>query len=291
MTDYIDSKFNELTGDGADPEEAPPGQHTMDPYDVLSGLPSCEILEKVSAIEAAAAAAGQEVEMPNRYTIKGPDGGKIFFVKETTGCCQRQLKQCFGDCAPWDVDFRVINGEGQSEEAFKIERPFTCTCCCFNRPTATITDVQSGDEVATMQDPCACCDLTFRVQDGDGEDLLTVNGGCCQLGLFCPLPCGPCAEVNFDVKDTDGNDVAHIQKKVPSCLKFIAAPDVDNYNVDFDAINETFEGKRREVAKLAIMAISIFIDFRYFNDNPNDEDEDGDHIPDRFDFDIGEAAE
>lgn len=223
--------------------------------------------------------------MPNKYKIMGPDGKMVFFAMESTNCCTRQLKQCAGDCAPWDVDFRVMNDKGEAEEAYKITRPFTCTCCCLNRPKATITEVGSGKEIASMSDPCACCDLTFQIHDEDGDDAMTVNGGCCQMGLFCPLPCGPCAEVNFAVKDQDGNEVAHIQKKVPSCLKFIAAPDVDNYNLDFDGLSSAYESPKLEAMKLALMAIAIFIDFRYFNDNPNDEDEDGDHIPDRFDFD------
>jgi len=196
----------------------------------------------------------------------------IYFVVESTGFCARQFKQCAGDCAPWDVDFRVINSDGEAEEAFKLNRPFTCTCCCFNRPKVAISEAGSGKQIATLEDPCACCDLTFRVQDENGDEAMTVNGGCCQLGLFCPLPCGPCAEVNFEVNDHDGNKVGHIQKRVPSCLKFLAAPDVDNYKVDMDGLENAYESPQLEAMKIALMAISVFIDFRYFNDNPNDED-------------------
>merc|ERR1719316_1765126 len=161
----------------------------MDPMDVLRGLPGAIVKEKMSATEALTAAAGQEMEMPNKYKIMGPDGKMVFFAMESTNCCTRQLKQCAGDCAPWDVDFRVMNGKGEAEEAYKITRPFTCTCCCLNRPKATITEVGSGKEIASMSDPCACCDLTFQIHDEDGDDAMTVNGGCCQMGLFCPLPC------------------------------------------------------------------------------------------------------
>lgn len=285
--DSIDDTANKFLGDGADPAMAPPGQQTMDPNMILKGLTSCEISEKASAIEAlsALAGAGQEFEMPNKYKVKGPDGKQIFFIVESTGCCGRQLKSCLGDCAPWDVDFRVINEQGEAEEAYKLNRPATCTCLCCNRPTVTITEAESGKEIATLKDPFACCDLTFSIMDEDGDQAMTVEGGCCQWGLCMPLPCGPCAEVNFEVKDQDGNDVGHIRKKVPSCLKFLASPDVDNYEVDMSGINDAYESPKLEAMKVALMAISVFIDFRYFNENENAEDEDGDHIPDRFDFD------
>lgn len=282
--DFIDNTANKLIGDGADPQMAPPGQQTMDPYDVIQGMDYVEISEKASAIEALSAAAGQEIEMPNKYKVKSPDGKDIFFIVESTNCCMRQCKQVAGDCAPWDAEFRVINDDGEAEEAFKITRPTTCTCLCLNRPKVSITDVSSGKEIASMVDPCACCDLTFAIQDEDGDHAMSVKGGCCQLGLICPLPCGPCAEVNFTVEDGDGNEVGHIQKKVPSCLKFLATPDVDNYKVTMDGIDSAYESPKREAMKIALMTMAIFIDFRYFNDNENDEDEDGDHIPDRFDF-------
>jgi len=284
MLDGFDNTANKLLGDGGDPQMAPPGQQTMDPYDILRGMQYTEISEKASAVEALSAAAGQELEMPNKYKVKSPDGKDIFFVVESTGCCARQCKQVAGDCAPWDVDFRVINDDNEAEEAFKLHRPFTCTCCCLNRPTVTITDVASGKDIASLKDPCACCDLTFAIMDEDGDQAMTVEGGCCQMGLCMPLPCGPCAEVHFNVKDSEGHEVGHITKKVPSCLKFLATPDVDNYKVDMQGLNDSYESPKLEAMKIALMAISIFIDFRYFNDNPNDEDADGDHIPDRFDF-------
>lgn len=37
-------------------------------------------------------------------------------------------------------------------------------------------------------------------QDHEGRDLVTIDGGCCQLGLFCPCPCGPCSRVTFEIQ-------------------------------------------------------------------------------------------
>lgn len=286
MLQGVDDAFNRILGDGADPQMAPPGQHTMDPWSVLGGLPSCEVTEKASLVEALSAFAGadHEVEMPNKYKVIAPNGQQAFFIAESTDLCTRQAQGCCADCARWDVDMRVVNSQGEAEEAFKLSRPWTCTCCCFNRPTVTIVDAQSGEEVARMVDPCTCCNMTFSVNGKDGDHLMDIKGGCCQWGLCCPLPCGPCARVHFTAEDKDGNQVGQITKRTPSMIKFIASPDVDNYQVDF-------EGSSDALIKLVLIAASVFIDFRYFSFNQNAKDSDGDHIPDRFDFQDGGSSD
>lgn len=229
-------------------------------------------------VEALSAAAGQELEMPNKYKVLSEDGKQLFFIHETTDICSRNMKMmCCNDCGGWNVDFRVINQQNEAETAFILKRPWTCTCCCFNRPTVSLQDTDEN-ELATMTDPCNCMDMTFTISGGDEGDDMYVKGGCCQMGLCCPLPCGPCAEVHFSVENEDGDEVGHITKKVPSCLKFLASPDVDNYELDMSGISDP-------IKKAALIAVSVFIDFRYFSHNENADDEDGDHIPDRFDFD------
>jgi len=263
--------------DGKDPKFS--DNNTVDAMAMMSSLQEFQVKEKMSAIEAlsAFAGAGQEFEMANKYTIVDNSGKTIFFGVEGTDMCTRQLKGCCGDCAPWNLDLRVVNENNEAERAFTLTRPWTFTCCCFNRPTVSVQDMQ-GNELALMRDPCACCDLTFTIQDPEtGDDELYIKGGCCQMGLCCPLPFGPCSEVHFSAEDPNGQEVGSITKKVPSCLKFLASPDVDNYEVDVSGIEDP-------KMKLAMMAVSIFIDFRYFNENANAEDSDGDGIPDRFDF-------
>mmetsp|Transcript_58702 Transcript_58702/g.136544 ORF Transcript_58702/g.136544 Transcript_58702/m.136544 type:complete len:259 (-) Transcript_58702:92-868(-) len=225
-----------------------------------------EVKEKVNWIEALTAIIGQEVEMANKYKVFA-DGGEyeLFYAVEQTDCCTRQLKQCCGDCAPWNVDILYTEG-GANMAAFKLERPWTCTCLCFNRPVIEMTDANTGQKLGSIQDPFACCDLTFTVRDPNDEPVLKANGGCCQCGLCCPLPCGPCSEVNFPVTDANtGADVGHVQKKVPGCCKWCFAPDVDNYKVDFGGVSHP-------QYKALLVALAIFVDFRYFNDNSNDDE-------------------
>ena len=228
----------------------------------LSGVDSIEVREKASMIEGLTALMGYEFEMGNKYRVY-KDGKEIFYAAESTGCCQRQLKSCFGDCAPWDLEM-LYTENGAREKAFYMHRPFTCTLGPCNRPVVEVEDAGTGETLGFIRDPCSCFNLTFTVRDEKNDDILYANGGCCQWGLFCPLPCGPCATVKFNVTDTKGNDVGDIFKKVPGCCKFFFASDVDNYKINF-------QGVQKPEHKALLMALSIFIDFRYFNDNRNDE--------------------
>merc|ERR1740129_468077 len=233
--------------------------------DCLAGCEKIEIREKANLFEAVTAALGCEIEMANKYEVF-KDGCSIrsFPSVEQSDCCKRQQKQCCGDCAPWDVDILYTEGGG-ADKAFTMNRGFTWTCCCFNRPTVEIKDVASDEVIGSLVDPFACFDLTFKMRDAAGEDVVKANGGCCQWGLCCPLPCGPCAEVNFPLSDPkSGNNVGLIQKKVPGCCKFCFASDVDNYKIDFKDVADPKH-------KALVMAMAIFIDFRYFNDNKSDD--------------------
>mmetsp|Transcript_73080 Transcript_73080/g.138124 ORF Transcript_73080/g.138124 Transcript_73080/m.138124 type:complete len:244 (-) Transcript_73080:40-771(-) len=233
-------------------------------YQALQRTSGIQVREKVSLIEAATAMMGQEVEMANKYKIFDESGDReLFYAVEKTDCCTRQLKQCMGDCAPWNVEILYTEG-GAQQKAFVLERGFTCTCCCFNRPKVQVTDVSRGETIGYVVDPCACCGLTFKMLDAGDNIVNTAEGGCCQLGLCCPMPCGPCATVSFDINNPSGNKVGQMTKKVPGCCKFFFAPDVDNYRVDFSGIDDP-------KARALLMALTIFVDFRYFSDNSNDE--------------------
>jgi len=234
-------------------------------YDALASLPKVYVKEKVNILEAVTAIIGQEVEMANKYSIQDESGSEVFFAVEQTSCCMRQVKQCAPDCAPWNVTIALTQG-GQNQKAFELKRDFSCTCLCFNRPVVDVIDATSGDKIGSIKDPCACCDLTFALRGPDDNTALKAVGGCCQWGLCCPLPCGPCATVSFPVKDaSSGEEVGKLEKKVPGCCKFFFAPDVDNFDVDFG-------GVQSPQYKALLIALAIFMDFRYFNENPNDDE-------------------
>jgi len=230
---------------------------------VMSQLNGLQIKEKASLIEAATAMLGAEFEMANKYRIFDQSGNQeLFYAVEKTDCLKRQMRRCMGACVPWDVEILYTQG-GRSDLAYKLQRPFTMTCCGYNRPVVDVVDVPTGTKLGSIRSPCTCFNMKFDIVDGNGDVGLTADGGCCQWGMWCPLPCGPCSEVSYDVYDTNRRTVGNVNKKVPGCCKWFFAPDVDNYHVDFPGVTEPSN-------KVLLMALTIFMDFRYFSNNSND---------------------
>lgn len=242
----------------------------MGHFDALAETRQVKICEHARLLEVASALLGQEIEMANKYSVRDQNtGNQLFYAVESTDCCAMQLKQFLGDCAAWSVDI-LWTGGGGGELAMKMERPWTCTCCCFNRPTVYMTDVVTGQEMGHITDPCNCIGMDLAAVDPQGEKLFTANGGCCQLGNFFPMPCGPCSKIEYTILDGDGKQAGMLTKKVPGICKYFLAPDVDNYILDFDAGAEVWENPKN---KAMMIAMALFMDFRYFSDNPNDSDD------------------
>lgn len=279
-----------------------PGQMMMvDPFQIISSLPQVKIEEKMNLMETASGLLGElmgvdmELEMANKYVIKSSQGHPLFFAVEQTDFCQRQLGQ-FGDCRGIDISVVVLgqdpklqaSAEGgfdwsfnpfgkvdlsNSQKFLQLKKDMQCTCCCFNRPLIEVINANTGQPIGKIRDPYACCDMTFGLLDADGEEKMTAKGGCCQWGLICPCPCGPCREVNFEVYDMNGSEVGTMKKVIPDCLKFITADDVDNYEVDFGRIADP-------QWRAMMIALSLFIDFRYFNTRSDKNDDAMDWMPD-----------
>jgi len=231
----------------------------MQSMEHLKSVTHAEIKEEIRIVEAITAALGQEIEMANKYRIvDSHTGGDIFYAVEQTDCITRQLKQCCPDCAAWNVDLLYAGNP-----AFKLEKAWTATCCCFNRPIVTVQDT-SGVPVGHVVDPCTCCNLVFHAKDHEDRDLVTIDGGCCQLGLFCPCPCGPCSRVTFAIQNPEGRQIGEIVKKI-KCCKWMIQEDVDNYEIEFGEVGHP-------AAKLMVLAVAIFMDFKYFNESSRDDD-------------------
>jgi len=234
----------------------------------LAAMPAIDVKERANWIQEVTALLGDEIEMANKYQVLDAAGNQFFYAVERTDCCRRQCQNGIcSDCTSWEVDVLYTPPGGLMQNFLRLQRPCSCVCCCINRPTADVIDATTGQKIGSFRDPCTCCSLRFQVRDATDADVLNVNGGCCcsQPGMFCPMPCGPCAEVGFAVEDAQsGQEVAQIRKRVPSCLTWLVAPDVDNYHVTFGQIqNPTW--------KAIILAQTIFMDFRYFNNNRNQQ--------------------
>lgn len=240
---------------------ASPSQMAME---CLSGIQTLQVKEKANVFEVITAMLGQEIEMGNKYRIMGgPDhpGGpdhELFFAVEQTGFCRRQQKQCCRDCAPWDVDIMYTEGGAQpAYPVFKMKRECTYTCCCFNRPAVDVLTGQ-GQLIGSIIDPWTCCGMNFTINGPNGDQLFSADGGCCQCGICCPCPCGPCSTVEFPVSRPSGEQVGMVQKQL-TCCNWLLGGDVENYKVDFAGVSNPRN-------KALLMALAIFIDFRYYSD-------------------------
>jgi len=256
---------------GMQPMMAVPGQMVMpmgglSAMEHLAALPQVDVQEKANVIQEVTAMLGAEIQMANKYRVLDPSGMQVFYAVERTDCCRRQMQTgCCHDCASWEVDLLYTPAGGLSQQFLVLQRPCQITCCCFNRPVAEVVDASTQQKIGSFRDPCTCCSLQFQVRDASDADVLVVNGGycCCQPGIWCPLPCGPCSEVKFAVEDAQtGSEVATVSKRVPGCLTWCFAPDVDNYHVTYDQV-------QNPQWKAILLAFTIFMDFRYFNVNAN----------------------
>jgi len=231
----------------------------------LSEMDGITVQENVNVIEAVTALLGQEVEMANAYQVYASGGwDDKFKAVEQTNLCLRNLKQIFGDCTPWSLDIFYREGMGD-EKAFHLDRPCSATCCCICRPVANMVDAE-GNAIGSLRDPWdPCCGLGFEVMDAEGNKVYDMTSGACPMGFYCPLPCLPkLRDIKFTIKNTDGEEVGQLTKRVPNMFKYMFAPDVDDYHVEWPGVEQPEH-------RALIMAGTMFIDFRYFNDNSNDD--------------------
>jgi len=260
---------------------APPAQagmgvgQPMGPAQALASVPGLQVRERASLVQDVTALLGTEVQMRNRYQVLDGIGNQHFFAIERTDCCRRQLQDsCCKDCAGWEVDV-LWTPPGQYMQPFlQIRKPMQCVCCWCCRPSAQVVDVSRGVErrIGSFEDPCTCFNYNFQLKDEADGDVLLVEGGCCQPAVWCPLPCGPCAQMDFTVRDAaHGGPVAHIQKVVPSIFMYCFSPETDNYHLQFEQVGHPDW-------RAMLLAFTIYTDFRFFNSHKQAEQQGVDRL-------------
>jgi hypothetical protein len=208
-------------------------------------------------------------EQGNTYNIfpLGKDGDKkgkkLFKAKEKSSCFS---KQCLtGDCRPFKLEVKLSddNESLDGEHFLRLDRPCQCTVLCWNRPELNVYYVEDGKDefIGKIVNPflCCACNLINEIYDKHGNKKFVVDGSCCQLGLWCKgYPCSACETIDFDLKNPTGEVISNIKKKSPGCLK-AAFSDADNFAIHFP------KGATSE-DKALIMAATLFMDYRYFEE-------------------------
>eukprot|EP00386_Alphamonas_edax_P002951 GDKI01009039.1.p2 GENE.GDKI01009039.1~~GDKI01009039.1.p2 ORF type:complete len:286 (+),score=94.73 GDKI01009039.1:80-937(+) len=233
---------------------APAQQMMVDPWKTLDGLKKIQVKERIDVVEALT-----NIEMRNKYDIYDANGKPVFFAGETTDWWARNCVP--GDCRAFSVDIATHAPPGERPLApfLKVTKEAQCTCCCFNRPVVEVTaNAAVPHSIGTITNPYTCCDRSFVVKDEQGAGLLEITSDCKQPGVWCPLPCGACKEIKFEVRDAATKErVGSMTHIIPDWFKFALTPDVDNYDVDFGSVSD----KR---TKALLLSAALFIDFRYF---------------------------
>jgi len=203
-------------------------------------------------------------EQQNMYIVYAGEGNEnqLFWVQENSSCIQRNCLP--PDCAPWTLSFHNLQQQVEigttgkhNPEFLKIERPCSFTCCCFNRPEASITEVPSGRVIGTLRDPWACCNFTYEIRDSTGAERMKTNTCCLQVGTCCPCPGN---KITYPVLDSqDSHEAATVQKTwmcgdcCPLCSK-----EWSNITVHYgEASNLDY--------KLLLLALGNFIQIRQFD--------------------------
>ncbi|EAR83257.3 scramblase family protein (macronuclear) [Tetrahymena thermophila SB210] len=217
-------------------------------------------------------------QTPNVYKVYPADVNgiqtsdqTIFKCKELSNCC---VRQCIApSCRPFDM--AVTNQQGKlnygqlSGSTFiQMQRPFKCTCLCFNRPELSVTVVENGmnQYLGKIREPFRFCDLCVEIEDAAGNLKFIISGSCCQLGYLCMgCPYQSCQELTFEVKNPAGELITRILKKSAGCLKSCFGK-TDNFTIGFPP------GLSPE-DKALFMAATLLIDYMYFEnktEQPND---------------------
>ena len=205
----------------------------------------------------------------NSYNVfeLGEDGekkGEAFLkAKEKSDTCARIFLP--SSCRPFKMKINHKGGNQDHNNFLDMDREYTCTCFCLNRPEMTVTNTENGENnrIGKVTNPFLCCDYGVDVYDKDNMITHLIRGDCCQLGIWCPLPCKDCQIVNFDIKTSNGQKVAQLTKKPTGFCK-AAVSEVSYFAVEFPQ-NATKE------ERALLMASAIMLDFQYFEENDDND--------------------
>jgi hypothetical protein len=206
-------------------------------------------------------------EMPNTYTVYGMNsqgdkkGNPLFKCKEVSGCCSRMCLSA--ECRPFQVNINTadILYEALDNEPFlRVDRPCQCTFYCCNRPEIKIFCVEGGKDefLGKVVDPFNFCNLQLDVYDNCDQKKYTIEGYCCQLGIWCKWPCDPCQRIEFKIKGQSGEELADLVKTSAGCVQ-TALADTSNFVVNFPA-------NCKPQDKALLMCAAVFLDYRHFEE-------------------------
>lgn len=253
-----------------------PGQQTMerkfwpgdtsDPFKVLEQVEAVAVQEKIKGMELLTG-----FETGNKYIVKDlKTGADLFIAMEMhdglTGAFQRNALN--GSSRGFNLKIGMLKGPVHQippERFATIERPFKCTCLCWNRPVSVLKNSRTGASLGGVGEPFKCCRVNLVQFDSNGEPFAELDECCTALCCF-GAPC--CQNVELPIKRKGGQVMASIKKQYLGIQAIGAltglATDTDHFTVHFQP-NSTPE------EKLHAIATTLFMDFAYFTKGGQDQ--------------------
>jgi len=259
------------------PINAKPGKYALgnSAIEIVNGLSCVFIKQKPQIAEVLTGHEQENVYKIYQYhDIKGrkkPDNTqKVFLCNERSTSCQRQC--CSPECREFAIMLRayINTPNGRALANFvRIQKPYICSTFC-NRPRMDIYYVgegarnnENGDFVASIIHDYACCEVRFGIylEQNVAEALYKITASECEKGIICNFPCEVCGKIYFDIYSKDSAKIGSITKLLHSNFTEMIT--------SADSFLCSFQKDLDWKVKAALFAVTLFIDYRYFEEKPD----------------------
>jgi hypothetical protein len=176
------------------------------------------------------------------------------------------------EARPFNMKVRHVNSqsdlivEDYTNYYALLERPFKCTCFCFDRPEMTARNLNTL--LGKVVEPFTCFNPEYHIKDSVGNTKWKIHADCCQCGICCRTGFGKCSDAIFPIYSGDkvefnpNSSEGHIKKLRKGCMELVS--DEDNFELIFPQ-NATPEDK------LMLISTVLMIDYRFYEDNGNNK--------------------
>lgn len=210
-------------------------------------------------------------ETENKYKVYACDvagnkeGQALFKCREKSSCFQRQCLP--GDCRKFNLEV-ANDSEGKfskdGEIFLELIRPFKMTFLCFQRPFVEVNYKEGGKDefIGRIVHNFDLFNMNMTLFDKTNRERYLIKGSVFQIGLMNQrgCPCKGCQQAFCFIYDNCGEIVGIIEKRGKGFKGMIS--DADNFSILFP-IRSTLE------ERACILAATLFLDFRYFEDSEN----------------------
>lgn len=170
-----------------------------------------------------------------------PVGNPMFHLSEKSGFCNRLF--CPPENREMKIQIRDVANGGSADPFVVLEKNYSFTCFCLDRPNFMITLNDNGKKtnMGRIEYPFNCCDYNFNIFDAKGGLKFRVLGDCCQCGVLFPRGCcASCNNADFPVVSASGDEVTMIKRINHDPFKGCLAQ-TDDYYVDFQPSLDYFD--------------------------------------------------